>query len=111
METLSRRAVEPTINLSEAMSEDQSRTVLIRETIMRLATDRGADKTICPSEVARHIAGKDETKWRLLMKPIRNEAIRLTEEGRVTIKRKGRSVDPHDFRGIYRIALLRGNER
>ena len=77
----------------------------LRETILRLAAARGSDKTICPSEVARELRGSDEKAWRLLMKPIRREAVALADEGRVTIRRKGRAVDPHDFRGIYRIAV------
>ena len=93
------------LNLGEEEPEDQSQTGLLHRTIIRLVTERGASKTICPSEVARHIAGSDEKAWRLLMKPIRAEAVRLADEGRVTIKRKGKPVDPHDFRGIYRISL------
>jgi hypothetical protein len=77
----------------------------IRDTILRMAGERGTAKTVCPSEVARAIAGSDEKRWRLLMKPIRAEAVRLAAEGAVTIRRKGAIVDPHDFRGIYRIAI------
>ena len=39
------------------------------------------------------------------MKPVRAEAVRLTEEGRVVLRRHGRPVDPHDLRGIYRTAI------
>lgn len=70
-----------------------------------MARARGAGKTICPSEVARSIAGPDEKTWRHLMKPIRTEAVRLVREGRLRILRKGRDVDPDDFRGIYRLAV------
>ena len=77
----------------------------LREAILALAAARGADKTICPSEVARHFRGADETRWRLLMRPIRAEAVRLAEEGRLVVKRKGKAVDPHDFKGVYRLAV------
>ena len=77
----------------------------LRATILALAAARGPSKTICPSEAARALAGPDETAWRLLMKPIRAEVVRLAEDGLVTIKRKGRAVDPRDFKGIYRIAI------
>ena len=83
---------------------DHDRTEL-RKTILALAGERGPLKTICPSEVARHLAGSDEKAWRLLMKPIRAEAVGLADEGLLVIKRKGRTVDPHDFRGIYRLAV------
>ena len=77
----------------------------LRATILDLAAERGPDKTICPSEAARHLAGSNEKEWRKLMKPIRAEAVRLADEGLVEIRRKNKPVDPHDFRGIYRIAI------
>jgi hypothetical protein len=39
------------------------------------------------------------------MTPVRQVAVRLMKQGRVAIMRKGRVVDPDDFRGVYRIAL------
>ena len=75
----------------------------LSETILTMLATRDAGKTICPSEVARAIAGQDEKQWRLLMKPIRAEAVRLAGEGRLTIRRKGKLVDPANFKGIYRI--------
>jgi hypothetical protein len=39
------------------------------------------------------------------MGPIRRVAVRLMKEGRVVLLRKGRPVDPDDFRGVYRLAL------
>lgn len=75
----------------------------IAGTITALLADRGDEKTICPSEVARALAGSDETRWRLLMKPIRAEAVRMADEGLLTVRRKGRIVDPHDFKGVYRL--------
>jgi hypothetical protein len=79
----------------------------ITDTILRLAAERGADKTICPSEAARELAGKDPENWSPLMPRIRRSAIGLMKEGRIEIRRKGRAVDPDDFRGIYRIAISR----
>lgn len=76
----------------------------IEETMLRLVAERGADKTICPSEVARAIGGSHPDGWGPLMKPVRRVAERLMGEGRVAILRKGRPVeDPHTFRGIYRL--------
>ncbi|MET0257688.1 MAG: DUF3253 domain-containing protein [Methylobacterium sp.] len=76
----------------------------IRAAILAMTAERGVDKTICPSEVARALAGPNETEWSRLMGPIRVEAVRLADEGLVVVKRKGRVVDPHDFKGIYRLA-------
>ena len=39
------------------------------------------------------------------MTPVRREAVALADEGRVVIYRKGKPVDPHDFKGVYRIGL------
>jgi hypothetical protein len=42
-----------------------------------------------------------------LMIPVRRVAVRLAHEGRVVIYRKGKPVNPDDFRGVYRIGLPR----
>lgn len=80
----------------------------IEEAMLRLATARGAGKTICPSEVARDLGGPHPDGWGPLMQPVRRVAVRLAHEGRIAILRKGRPVDPDDFRGIYRLALPEG---
>ena len=77
----------------------------LREAILGACAKRGLEKSVCPSEVARSLGGKDETIWRHLMKPIRREAVRLAKEGRIVIQRKGQIVDPEAFKGIYRLAL------
>ncbi len=41
------------------------------------------------------------------MSPIRRVAVRLAQEGRVVIYRKGKPVDPDNFKGVYRIGLPR----
>lgn len=79
---------------------------LLRQTILDLATSLGPDKSVSPSDAARAIAGKDEKEWRLLMKPIRSVAVKMAKEGLVAIIRKGKPVDPKEFRGVYRIAVL-----
>lgn len=80
----------------------------ITETMLRLVAERGPGKTICPSEVARALGGPHPDGWGPLMQPVRRVAVRLAHEGRVAILRKGRPVDPDDFRGIYRLALPEG---
>lgn len=79
----------------------------IATAIVELAAARGASKTICPSEVARHLGGQDEAAWRPLMDPIREQAIRLEGEGAIFIKQGGGRVDPKNLRGIYRIAIAK----
>ena len=77
----------------------------IKASIFRLLAECGQGKTICPSEAARDIAGKDEKKWRLLMKPIKQVAVVLALENEIQITRKRKPVDPLAFKGIYRLSL------
>ena len=80
----------------------------IEATIMDLLAQRGAGRTIDPGEVARALRGDHPENWAPLMRPIRHSAVRMMKEGRVVILRKGRPVDPDDFRGVYRIGLPGG---
>lgn len=77
----------------------------IRAAILTAIAERGQGKTVCPSEIARQLGGSDEKVWRLLMAPIRVEAVRMAEGGELRILRKGRPVDPGNFKGIYRLTL------
>lgn len=81
----------------------------IAQSLLQLAAERGADKTICPSETARALGGAHPDQWGPLMQPIRRVAVRLAKEGRLTILRKGKLADPDDFRGVYRIGLPRAD--
>ena len=87
------------------MNEDdrkRRRKASLDELIIELVSDRGADKTVCPSEVAR--AKRDEN-WQQLMGEIRVRAVKLADAGQIAIYRKGKPVDPHDFKGVYRLGL------
>ncbi|HYF56916.1 MAG TPA: DUF3253 domain-containing protein [Salinarimonas sp.] len=77
----------------------------IEERLLALVAERGPGKTICPSEVARDLGGPHPDGWSPLMHPVRQVAVRLMKQGRVAILRKGRLVDPDDFRGVYRLTL------
>jgi hypothetical protein len=73
--------------------------------ILRQATARGADKSICPSEVARALAPEEEA-WRRLMGPVRDAALTLAREGRIEVLRKGKPVDPgQEVRGVIRLRV------
>jgi hypothetical protein len=78
---------------------------VIEREILRLAGERGSGKTFAPTDVARALAGDDPDAWSRLMTPVRRAAVRLMQEGRIVIYRKGRPVDPENFRGVYRIGL------
>jgi hypothetical protein len=80
----------------------------IDETILALCAERGADKTICPTEAAKAVAtlrGGDDLAWRDLLVFVRRAAVALAKTGRLVIYRKGKPVDPDDFRGVYRLGL------
>jgi hypothetical protein len=71
----------------------------IADEILRQTAERGAEKSICPSEVARALS----PDWRPLLPRVREAAVALAEAGRIDILRKGKPVDPRDFRGVYRL--------
>lgn len=83
-------------------------TEALESAILTLAAARGIGKTICPSEAARAVGGDHPDGWGPLMQPVRKIAVRLMKEGRIVITRKGRPVDPDDFRGVYRLRLPDG---
>jgi hypothetical protein len=80
----------------------------IEQTLLALVEARGPGKTLCPSEVARAVGGPHPDGWGPLMQPVRRVAVSLAREGRIAILRKGRPVDPDDFKGVYRLSLPRG---
>lgn len=74
----------------------------IETAILDLVHARGPGKSICPSEVAKEAFGQ---AWNDYMRPVRQAAIHLARQGRITILRKGRPADPENFKGVYRLAL------
>ena len=74
--------------------------------ILKLLAKQTDDRPMDPTEVARSIAGKDETKWRLLMPNIRTEAIKLALNGKIQVLRKGKPVSGANFKGLYKIGAL-----
>ena len=73
--------------------------------ILRLLAEAGAGKTVSPTDAARILV--TGTEWHLAMPPIRRAAVKLALAGRIVILRKGKPVDPNDFKGVYRLALPR----
>ena len=72
----------------------------LEQEILDLLAQRGAGKTICPSEAARAV-GKDD--WRALMEPARAAARRLVASDDVEITQGGHVVDPSTAKGPIRI--------
>ena len=74
--------------------------------ILGLLAERGRDKTICPSEAAKIVGGKDSRHdWESLMEPARAAARRLVSSGRIVITQKGSVVDPSTAKGPIRLRL------
>ncbi|WP_243375373.1 DUF3253 domain-containing protein [Microvirga solisilvae] len=73
--------------------------------LLALLNERGPGRSISPADVASAVGGHRSEEWGPLMQPLRRVAVRLMKEGRIVIVRKGKPVDPDDFRGTYRLAL------
>jgi hypothetical protein len=77
----------------------------VRDAILGLVAERGEGKTICPTEAAKAVS---ESHWRKLLPDVRAEAVRLAKSGEIAIYRKGKPVDPENFKGVYRLGLPQG---
>lgn len=78
------------------------RDAAIEEAILSLLTQRGAGKTICPSEAARRVSPDD---WRPLMNATRRVAATMASEGRLVATQRGEPVDLASVRGPIRLRL------
>ena len=72
----------------------------IEATILRLVAEAGG-KSISPTDAARAL--EPGPAWNALMPAVRRAAVKLALAGRLVIYRKGRPVDPNDFKGVYRL--------
>ncbi|MGU3494913.1 DUF3253 domain-containing protein [Xanthobacteraceae bacterium A53D] len=81
-------------------SEDE-----VEASILDLARAQPESKSIDPSTVARALAKDDN--WQRVLPLVRRAAVRMAQEGRLVIYRKGKPVDPADFRGVYRLGIPR----
>ncbi|MFB0614176.1 DUF3253 domain-containing protein [Aurantiacibacter poecillastricola] len=72
-----------------------------REAIDRLLHQRGPDKTICPSEAARLLAGEDGD-WRSRMEEVHAAVRDMSDNGAIRLSWQGEPLSSP--RGPYRIA-------
>ena len=81
---------------------EAQRTTRATAIIRALLRHRGADKTICPSDVARVLAGDG---FRSHMAEVRAVVEGLEAEGTLEVRQKGRPVRAKTARGPIRLAL------
>ena len=75
-------------------------------TVLALCASAGPTRTVCPTDAAKAYAqARDEGPlgWRSHLQEVRRVAVALANEGRLVIYRKGKPVDPNEFRGVYRL--------
>ena len=72
----------------------------LEQVIDELLDARADGKTICPSEAARALGGKE---WRDLMPAAREAAARMADRGEVVVMQKGVEVGARTARGPIRI--------
>ena len=84
------------------MTEDRGQKTenSLEGAIAELLEQRSEGKTICPSEAARAVGGRE---WRDLMPAAREAAARMAERGEVVVTQKGREVSATSARGPIRI--------
>lgn len=81
--------------------------VAILETLEALPPGGSAS----PMDVARAFAasrakpGDPPDAWRRYMNAVKQQMVHLARTGRIEIVRKGKPVDPDDFKGVVRLRL------
>ena len=72
----------------------------VKDAIVELVGERGPDKTVCPSEVARKL---DPANWRSLMDEVRAAAAELEAAGDIEVTQGGKVVALSGARGPIRL--------
>lgn len=75
------------------------------EAILSIAREIGPARTLGPMEAAQRLIPGEN--WQRALPQIRRAAVELALKGELVIYRKGKPVDPREFRGVYRLGLPR----
>ncbi len=76
------------------------------QAILAVLAARGPEKSICPTEAARALAGNPaDESWRACLPAIRRAAISLAGDEKIQIMRKGKPIAPADMHGVIRLKL------
>lgn len=74
----------------------------IEAAILEKLTALGPGKSIEPAEVAKSLQPE---QWQRMLPKVRACALGLMRQGRLTITKKGKPVDPDAFKGVTRLRL------
>ncbi|WP_395942568.1 DUF3253 domain-containing protein [Brevundimonas sp.] len=72
----------------------------IETAILDKLSSIGPGKSIEPAEVAKALQPE---QWQRMLPKVRATALGLMRQGRLTITKKGKPVDPDNFRGVTRL--------
>jgi len=75
----------------------------ISSAILAVGAKRGAEKTTCPSEIARMLFPAD---WRNHMKDVLGVAIDLHHQNKILLLQKGVPVDVNKIKGPVRMRIV-----
>ena len=74
----------------------------IFETLAKADPRRVGGKSVEPAEVAKALQPE---QWQRMLPKVRATALGLMRQGKLTITKKGKVVDPNDFKGVTRLRL------
>ena len=74
----------------------------IETAILEKLAKLGPGKSIEPADVARELQPE---QWQRMLPKVRHAALALMRQGRLTITKKGKPVDPNAFKGVIRLRL------
>ena len=79
----------------------------IFEKLSRIDPKGENGKSIEPADVAKEL---QPVQWQRMMPKVRAVAQGLMRQGRLTITKKGKAVDPNAFKGVIRLRLPTAEE-
>lgn len=75
----------------------------VREAIFAVIDGAEKGRTVSPEDVARAVSEKN---WNRVIPHVKAEAIRMAKAGEIGIFRKGKPVNPEDFKGVWRLGRI-----
>ncbi|WP_395650663.1 DUF3253 domain-containing protein [Brevundimonas sp.] len=79
----------------------------IFEKLARVDPKGDNGKSIEPAEVAKALQPE---QWQRMMPKVRGVALGLMRQGRLTITKKGKAIDPNAMKGVIRLRLPTADE-